>query len=355
MTLNIGFDGHVLTGRFQGTRTTLASLLRAIGPKIGSRRIVIYADDPNAASNLVGSNEFEYRKIPPTGSVGRLLWVFPTLFRRHQVDIGVFQYITPLSGRNIVFIHDILPITHPHLFPFRMRIRTEIFFRLAIYRARLVVTVSDYTKSEILRVFRLPNLKICTVLNGPSFPEHVYTEDRDVSICSYILVVGRIEPRKNIPLLVQAFVAAKVKDVKLIIVGSRDLDFQYDFPDVASIELRSGIADEQLINLYKGASLFVYPSEAEGFGVPLLDAILFGIPTICSNKTAMIEVGADLVKYFNPTDTLATTTLSELIRGHFEDQPIAAPTASQRRDHASRFSWDRAADEFLDAVDRLDE
>lgn len=353
MAVNIGFDGHVLTGRFQGTRTTLSSLLRAIGPKVGDRRIVIYSDDPATARAMLGSDEFEYEALDHVGSVKRLLLTLPNLFRKHGIDIGVFQYVIPFWGKSIVFIHDILPVTHPHLFPVKMRVKTNLFFRWSIYRAKLVITVSNYTKSEVMRVFDVPHHRIRTVRNGPSFPDYVYQTPCLATSPSYILAVGRIETRKNIPLLVQAFAKAQIEGVRLIVVGSFDLNFDYKIPDGYPVEIRSGVSDDELVGLYRGASLFVYPSQAEGFGVPLLDAILFGIPTISSDQTAMTEVGADLVTYFNPNDLDSTEVLSNLITGHFSGRRIVSPSPEQRKKHAVLFSWDSAADTFLNAVDEI--
>lgn len=353
MALNIGFDGHVLTGRFQGTRTTLSSLLRAMGPKIAGRRVVIYSDDSGAARAMIGSDNFEYKHLENVGSIKRLLVTLPRLLRRDRIDVGVFQYMAPMVGDHIVFIHDILPITHPHLFPVAVRIRSAIFFRVAILRAKLVITVSDFTRAEVKKAFRVSDSRLKTVLNGPSFAKEVYATGCSSVKTKYILAVGRIEPRKNIPMLVDSFLRANVPGLRLIIVGALDLGFKYEMPNSAEIELKSDVSEEGLIDLYKGASLFVYPSQAEGFGVPLLDAILFGIPTISSNQTSLKEVGGELVKYFDPTEGNAVDVLAGLLEGHFGCSPISGPSDDERRKHADHFSWDRAADEFLKAVDDI--
>lgn len=349
--ITIGVDGHVLTGKYQGTRSTLTNLLVALGSRIGARRLVVYSDDPVAARATVGVDAFEYEPLTAHGSIQRLL-DFPRLFRRDRVSIGVFQYIAPLTGRNIVFIHDILPLTHPQYFPWKMRLRVMLFFTLAIRRAAMVVVVSEDTRKAVAARYRLPPEKVRTVLNGPSFPLPIYTaESRAAAPEPYILTVGRIERRKNVGLLIEAFLKADLPEVKLIIVGAVDLEFDFDVPTDPRIEVRSRVPEDELIALYRGAGLFAYPSAAEGFGMPLLDATLFGIPTIASNRTAMPEVGGDLVRYFDPEAPHAVDTLAAQIVGHFTDAPIAAPSEAQRMTQAERFSWERAADGFLAAVD----
>lgn len=348
---HIGVDGHVLTGRFQGTRSTLSALLRAVAPRLGERRLTVYADDPAEAKAFLGAPEFQYETLSHAGSIKRLLRLFPKLFRRDQVDLGVFQYMTPLTGRHLVFIHDLLPISHPHFFPFRIRLRTRIFFSLAIRRAAMVAVVSEFTRREVERLYHVGPSRLRLVLNGPSFPQTTFEGTHTPSNDRYILVVGRIEPRKNIPLLVDAVLKANLPDIKLIIIGSLDNGFDYRLPNDPRIEQRQGVSDTDLIDLYRGASLVVYPSSAEGFGIPLLDALLFGVPVIASNLTAMAEIAGDIAETFDPTQADATDWLARRIAAHFSDSPVTPPTDAQRSALAAKFNWDRAAESFLEAVD----
>ena len=106
-----------------------------------------------------------------------------------------------------------------------------------------------------------------------------------------------------------------------------------------------------MIDIFRGASLFAFPSKAEGFGIPLLDALLFGIPTISSNQTAMTEVAGNLATFFDPTSSDADFLIADLIRCHFGGRPIAAPSMEQRRKQAAKFSWDSNAKRFLAVID----
>lgn len=353
MSVRIGVDAHVLTGRYQGTRTTLASLLRAVGPKLGNRALLVYADDPDEARAMLGVDAFHYRNLSHVGSLKRLLRLFPQLFATDRVDIGVFQYMAPLKGRHVVFIHDLLPLTHPQLFPLKVRLRTKIFFTLSIWRAAMVLVVSEFTRSEVQKRFRLPPERLRVVLNGPSFTPPIYRQATYEAEQRYIMTVGRIEPRKNVLMLVEAFRKADVSDVRLVVVGAFDPEFSREMIEGERVEVRSSVTDEQLVDLYRGASLFVYPSACEGFGVPLLDATLFGLPVISSNQTSLPEVGSDLAVYFDPTASDAVDTLAGLIAGHFRSAPVPVPTLEQRARQSKRFSWARAADDFLAAIDMV--
>lgn len=351
--MKIGIDGHVLTGKFQGTRSTLSSLLRALAARPSGHEIIVYSDDPDEARKMLGADHFRYEALGSAGSIKRLFSIFPRLFRRDRVDLGVFQYMAPMTGRHIVFIHDLLPISHPRFFPWKMRMRTRIFFTLAIRRAAMVVAVSEFTKAEVGRLYGLGPDRLHLVRNGPSFPPEAFAGDPQPASERYVMAVGRIEARKNVPLLVDAFLKADVPGVRLVIVGAHDLGFDYRLPDDPRIELRKGLNDAALVDLYRAASLFVYPSAAEGFGLPLLDALLFGLPVISSDRTAMAEVGEGLATFFDPDATDAVDVLAARIAGHFGRMLVPAPTAAERVALAVRFSWDRAAEDFLAAVDAV--
>lgn len=351
--LRIGIDAHVITGKFQGTRTTLTSLLRAIARRAPAHDIVVYTDDVAAARDIIGPSEFSYRPLGHAGSIKRLTRVFPRLLREDAIDVAVFQYNAPLTGksRNVVFIHDILPMTHPRFFPWHNRLRVWLFCSLSVLRAARIIAVSDYTRRAVELYYRLKSDKISVVLNGPSFPPETYAQSPAPQTPRYILTVGRIEERKNVALLVEAFLKAGVPDLRLVIVGASDLGYDFRLPDDPRIENRVGLDDDGLIALYRGASLFVYPSAAEGFGIPLLDAMLFGLPTISSDQTAMKEVGAGIAAFFDPTAADAAKRLADLIAGHFGAKPVGTPSECQRADLLDRFNWDRAAAQFITAVE----
>lgn len=353
--LKIGVDAHVLTGKYQGTRTTLANLLRAVARQGGVHEVTIYSEDPAAAAQMIGVSDFHYGALEHCGPIKRLLYVFPRIFARDKIDVAVFQYnISPFTRtRQMTFVHDILPLTHTRYFPFKNRARIRFFQTLSVLLADGVVTVSDYSKGIIAKYFRLKPDDVSTVFNGPSFSTACYEQGRQEHYSRYILAVGRIEERKNVPLLVRAFLKANLPDVRLVIVGAPDLGFDYSFPENDQIDHRSGLDEADLIALYRGASLFVYPSAAEGFGLPLLDALLFGLPVISSDQTAMKEIADGAATLFDPTRADAEDVLAGLIGGHFRDAPVTAVSDPQREILAQRYNWDRAARDFLAAVERV--
>jgi glycosyltransferase involved in cell wall biosynthesis len=358
MTYRIGVDAHVLEGKHQGSKTTLFKLLSAFAQRENIPQFCLYGHSPDRLARAFNTTKFEYRAIGRNNPVVRLMVEFPFLFGRDDISIGLFQYICPLwSRRNIVVVHDILPMSHPEFFPFIFRLRTRLFYSASILSAAAVIAVSEYTASLIRARFPSRSDRVHVVHNGPSFSDEVYfqpsTSNAAVKYAdgqAYVLCVGRIEPRKKVDLLVEAFRESGVDGVKLIIVGQADLGYRYRVPETPTIRVLKNLDDAELIDLYRGASLFVYPSVAEGFGIPLLDATLFGVPTISSNRTAMPEVGGDLVEYFDPVDGDAKSELARRIRDHFRGRPVARPDEQARRAQFRRFSWENAAEKVLEII-----
>lgn len=348
--LRIGVDGHILAGKFQGTRTTLTRMVEALQKYLEDEELYLYTiSDRKCISDSILPAPF-LRRLYFRSPIMRLLFELPFKLWVDRVDVTLYQYISPFFGKNIVFIHDILPITKPDLFPFRSRLKAKIFFRISAKRARAVITVSRHAASEITQHLKVEKEKLHVVYNGPSFQLESYFNFGPAKDEIYILAVGRIEPRKNIQLLVRAFLNAELAGVKLKIVGNFDPGFPKQTVSGANVEVLSGVSDAELIELYRKASLFVFPSSAEGFGVPLLDALLFGLPTLSSDQTSLPEVGGKLATYFNPTSPSSVLDLSRLIRGHFGSEKIASPSLVERKMLAERFCWDSAARDLLSVI-----
>lgn len=338
--LRIGFDAHVLDGRYQGSRTVitnLASALELSGANVSMFRSSVSGD----------------LKIDGKGFLSRSISFAKSKFARDQ-DALIFQYISPpWMQRSVVFIHDILPITHPKYFGRLFRIRSHILFSASMFWSRRVICVSKYTANEVRSRYSWLSPKVVVVRNGPSFADDVYFDESSLAPGSrpYILTVGRIEARKNINLLVKSFKRLGLEGVDLRIVGRPEPGVRVEVAD--NVHFMQDVDDKALANLYRSASLFVYPSSAEGFGIPLLDAGLFGLPVISSNKTAMTEVAMDTAIYFDPDKLDAEVNLANLIARHFGDEPIPRPTLAERKAHLKAFSWASAAEALLQAVGEM--
>ncbi|MBO5157152.1 MAG: glycosyltransferase family 4 protein [Prevotella sp.] len=310
-------DCHVFDGKFQGTRTYIQGLYSEM---IKHKDIEFYfaAQDTNGLRNIFGNaDNIHYVRLTSGGSLKRLAIEFPRIIKMYGIDYAHFQYISPLikGCKEIVTIHDLLFLDYPQYFPLSYRIKNKYLFKRSAKRADILLTVSEFSTNEIVRHFHIGGNKIAITPNAV-LPISSNMKKVDVKtkwhLDKYILTVGRIEPRKNFLTLLKAFAELQLhkKGYKLMIIGAPDLAYTKfsNYYDALPNEISDAVIMDkasfpELVSLYKNASLFVFPSLAEGFGIPPLEAIEYGCPLLCSNTTAMAEFGLPEKVMFNPTDT----------------------------------------------------
>jgi Glycosyltransferase len=218
-------------------------------------------------------------------------------------------------SKEILTIHDILFLDYPGLFPSSYRIRNKFFFSRSAARADFLLTVSEYSKKKISEHFKIKEQNIHVIPDGIADdffkpPESAYDLKAIYGIGKYLLYVSRIEPRKNHLLLVKAFTELKLwnDDYTLVFIGSKALpteeldNYLLSLPDDIKNKILfiDGAYGDRLKSFYRNCSLFVYPSLAEGFGIPPLEAIASGVPVLCSDSTAMGEFSFLRDRLFNP-------------------------------------------------------
>ncbi len=356
--MRIGFDAHVFDGRNQGTKTLMLRLVDALARRHPEHEILVYSEHPHPELDF-GLANLHHRPTVRHNVARYLLHTLPRANRADALDTMVFNFIqSPLIRNATVMMHDILPQTHPRFFPPAFVAQCWTFFGISALLARHLFTISEHSREEIRAVYPWTRRKSIGVLHiGASFPEEIYfARDDETPLpgvaagTRYVLVVGRIEARKNVQMAIDAFRAGAPADVRLVIVGRREPGIAINtYGDPRIVEM-AGLTDADLQTIYRRAALFLYPSIAEGFGLPLLDAILFGLPVISSHRTSMREVGAGCAAFFDPAAPDATHSLGVRIAGHFGDEPVPRPSLAARRERAALYSWGNAADEMIAGI-----
>jgi glycosyltransferase involved in cell wall biosynthesis len=245
----------------------------------------------------------------------RLLKLIPDYIKRNGFDLGHFQYVSPFyqRGNNIVTLHDLLFIDYPSDYPFWFRLQNRYLFYLSAISARVLLTVSEYSRKRIAKHFKIPFEKIHVLPNGYS-PWLIQSDGyvdvkQQYKLGSYILCVSRFEPRKNQSSLLKAFISLKLYNrYSLVMIGKitiRDREFDTVFNSMpkairARVRIIDNVSNIVLKSFYKTADLTVYPSKSEGFGIPPIESLSLGIQTICSNTTAMADFRFLADKMFNP-------------------------------------------------------
>jgi glycosyltransferase involved in cell wall biosynthesis len=318
MAKRILVDAHVFDDHFQGSRTYIKGLYSALLKQRPDIDFYFTAHDISTLRDVFGEHpNVHYVPLKSRRNIVRLAYDIPRLISEHQIDIAHLQYALPFirTCKEVVTIHDVLFIDLPQFFPRLYRMIRKPIFRSAAKRADLLLTVSSHAKASIARNFGIDPQKIHVVPNGidPSF----LSEQSNVSGAAepfkpYILYVSRIEPRKNHIVLLQAFfdLALESRGFKLVFVGKKDIAAgEVDaFVEKLSHQQRTAVtfidtaSQNDLVSFYRNAAVFVYPSLAEGFGIPPLEAAVLQRPVICSRATAMADFDFFGGYLFDPAD-----------------------------------------------------
>lgn len=255
------------------------------------------------------------------------------------------------TNKPLVFVqHDIIHLRVPEENTARARAYYALVIRPAMNRAKFVLTVSEFSKREIVQWSGLPPEKVRVVSCGvdPAFRPEGPKHDPGFP---YLLYVGGRAPHKNIPALLEAFARVADGRVKLMLSGRPDDDLRHDllrlglFGDVV---FAGFIPDEDLPAYYRGALALAFPSQYEGFGLPALEAMACGTPVVTSNVTSLPEVVGDAAVLVDPHDV---ESIADGLRRVITNADLRADLRVRGLARAALFSWDRTAEAVRAALD----
>jgi glycosyltransferase involved in cell wall biosynthesis len=288
--------------------------------------------------------------------------VLPLLILKHRIDVvHSLHYSFPLfrfGAKSVVTIHDLTSLLMPDM---HIGIKMH-YYRFFIRRARrwsdALIFVSRSAQEDFLAHFGSPRGLSTVVYHGKSPVFHPQHDQAAIDVvratygvpARYILYVGTIEPRKNLERLVQAFanLASTYPEVSLVIAGMMGWKQDHLFGLVRDLGLKDRVlfpgfvAEEHKALLIAGSNLFVYPSNYEGFGLPVLEALASGIPTVTSNLSSLPEVAGGAALLVDPKDTAA---LAGAMGAIFSDLVLAAKLRREGPKQAAKFTWENTAEQ----------
>jgi glycosyltransferase involved in cell wall biosynthesis len=364
---------HMMQDRLEGIGTVTHEIMSRMVRSHPEDRFDYYFDRPFQSQFIHGPNVMPYVSGPPA----RL----PVLIRywlKYPVKAEVTRnksdiFFSPdgfvplkLKVPKVSIIHDVAFHRYPEYFTPRIRNFYKTWMPSYLEHTDHIITVSQFSKSELIAAYNISPEKISVVYNGVSsgftswLPESIQLfRDQHTKGKPYFFYLGAIHPRKNVVTLIHAFEQFKTMnpgDHLLVIAGRASWDTTDVFKAIeqskwkADIHLPGFIGGDQTKAWMSSAHALVYPSLYEGFGLPLVEAMASGVPVISSNASSLPEVGGDAALYFNPKDEeqlahhMSSVSLNEKVR---EDMIMKGFV------RIKDFSWERAAREVYEILSRF--
>lgn len=357
--MHIALDGSDLAAnRFEGPSVYAGELLPRLSKSLRDRghTVTTYLPNNPRGVELAG----DVRVIP-----GSPFWTqrfFTAALRQNRPDV-LFMPIQMLplwrsrSMKTVAVVHDLEFLHYPQTYTFGNRMLLQWFTRHAVRNATQLITVSQYTKNDVVRTYRRAADDITVVHHGVQLGDAATDLKQYELPKRYILFVGALQPRKNIEGLMTAFeeVQKTERDLHLVIVGgggwkSDTILHRIETSSVRrNIHILRRVPREDLVALYTHAEVFVLPSFSEGFGMPVLEAMAAGTPVITSNTSSLPEVAGDAALLVNPSNT---SDIARALLCVLRESAVREDLTQKGRARAAAFTWDRTAEQTATVIER---
>ncbi len=352
----------LLPKKMEGIGWYTYEIVRRIVREHPEHEFFFFFDRPFDASFVFEKNVTPIVLFPPARHPFLFILWFECAVKRalkkHRIDL-FFSTDGYLSlGSNVPqigVIHDLNYEHFPNDVPWLARKYLKYFFPKFAQKARHIITVSEFSKSDIIKTYNVPSNQVTAIWNDASKGFSKISEEKKVAIrkrytqqAPYFLFVGSIHPRKNVGRLLEAFVLFRKKcpiDYKLVIVGEPMWKKQGFIPAISEsykehVVFTGHLKPDELSLIMGAAEIFTYVSYFEGFGIPLVEAMKSGVPILCANQTALPEVAGDAALYCDPFNV---EDIAQKMIQLVEDAPLRMAFAKRSFERSTHFSWDSSA------------
>lgn len=359
--MHIGIDCRLPHYQMGGISQYTLHLIPALAQLDRENQYTIFHSRKDGRSHLPPAAPYFRRRNLWTPCHHRLeRWALAVELLPRRLDVlHSPDFIPPAGGakRHIITVHDLNFIYYPQLLTAESKRYYKEQIAWAVQAADHIAADSHATRRDLIELLAVPPEKVTTIHLAAN---PVYTQPHGETAVQqtlnqsnlprdFILFVGTLEPRKNLPMLVRAYHRLRHTtdiDVPLILVGGRGWIYEEVFTTIEALGLRkhvrhlSGIYDEQLAHLYTAARVLVTPSHYEGFGLPALEAMHCDCPVIVSNRGSLPEVAGEAGILLDPDDV---EQWAETMAQVLTDEELRARMVANGRIQASKFTWEKTA------------
>ncbi len=367
--MKIAFLSDPLDTQYAGIHVFCKELLHALDELNTEHDIHVFRAKKKDEFKNLKEVVFPIKKALLVHHRARLFTAVPKYIKKNNFDMVVElahfgPFGLPETLPQVTYIHDLTPITHQKFHGRASRKMHQILLPKILQKSHLILCNSSQTQDDINSFISGVENKIEVIQLGigeqykPSFDANAIST---LGISKpFILHVGTLEPRKNIPFLLTAFETLRRddpgSDFQLVLTGKQGWDFQEIHAAIDKSEYKQDIILTDYVPrnllpiLYTHAQCLVLPSHYEGFGLPVLEAMACGCPCLLSGEGALKEVAGDAAIYF---DNLDPTTITAKIRNVLNNQALQLDWRQKSLLHASKYSWKNTALAFIQSLEKL--
>lgn len=371
----IGWNTSLLQKNLSGVGNYIEKILIEFGKTKLKDNLILFG----------AKNDYDYSKINledrtllsnriiSKNKISRIIWeqsILPMKSSEKNIEIlHCPAHVSPLvsSKKIILTIHDLAFKLLPKTFKLPNRIYLNNIVPVSIKKADKIIAVSKNTKKDIIEQYNIPSDKITVIYNGINNDYKVIDKSDIINKIKkkynlsneFILYLGTLEPRKNITNLIKAYSLYKSKlnnEIKLVIAGGKGWLYEDVFSLVEEKQLEEDVVftgyvdEEDIVPLYNAATLFVYPSLYEGFGLPPLEAMACGTPVITSNVSSLPEVVGDAAITVDPHNI---NKLSQAINRILDNENLQNEMIQKGIERSKKFTWEKTARETIKIYEKV--
>ena len=381
--MKIGIDIRMIGKKRTGDEAVFFNLVKNLAEVDKSNQYFLFTDrNPKEDHDLKDEirklqlpNNFQIIFINSPNRFWWNLWALPDYLRKNPLDIFHIQYIAPFwlpkKVKMVLTIHDI----SFNFFPQFIKKSDLFFLKMLIPRslrmAARIIAVSEFTKKEIKKYYNISAEKIAVVHNGVDFElfDKYIDQNKLAEIRKkyslpekFLLYIGTLQPRKNLPALIQAMHILQEKynleDIKFVIAGNREAhNFDPEIDEAIekygldkSVIFPGWIDEEDKPAIYKLAQCFVFPSLYEGFGIPIIEAMSAGTPVISSNSSCLPEIGKTGVIFADPKKP---EEFAKRIHDILTDENLKESLIKKGKETAKNYTWQKNSEKTLGVYESL--